>query len=840
MKISLNWLKEYTKIDLPIDDLVQKIGAQLGAVEEVIDLGAKYKGAVVAKVIVCVGHPNADKLHVCMIDDGGVAKDVPRDENGFVQVVCGANNVATGQSIIWLPPGVIVPETFNSKEPFDLTAKELRGILSQGMIASARELDFGDDHDGIIVLDQDANPGMPITKTFWLDDYIIDIENKMFTHRPDCFGMLGIAREVAGIQQQPFKSPDWYLSGKLELGDRSSVNLPLVIKNELPDLVPRFMAVAMSNIKIAKSPLWLQTFLARLGVKSLNNVVDITNFMMLLTGQPLHAYDYDKVKAQDEGATGATLKVRYPIKNEKLILLGGKEIEPRAEAIIIATATEPIGLGGVMGGEDTEVGADTKNIILECANFDMYSIRRTAMEHGLFTDAFTRFSKGQSPLQNDKVLAKAIKMMQELAGGQVASEIIDDKHFKEQKNVEVTPEFINTRLGFDLSAIQIADSLTNVEFNVVNQEGKLIITPPFWRTDIEIPEDIVEEVGRLIGYDKLPIKLPTRSLNPAKKDELLDVKHQIRQILASAGANELLTYSFVHGKLIDKTGQNKELAYQLSNALSPDLQYYRMSILPSLLDKIHPNIKAGFGQFAIFEIGKTHLKNWLDEEKLPKEEDRLGFVFASSTKTNNDYCGAAYYQAQYYLKDLLCRLGIKAKFLPLPQKSELAVNEQLSAPFALQRSAIVLDATSGVLLGAIGEFKPRVRKTLKLPNFSAGFEIDLNQVLLCKDSLDKYIPLPKYPKVEQDVTLKVPVELSFANLFDAIFSQMAILAPYPKYYFDIKPLDIYQHPDDPDHKQISLRVVIASYQGTLKSQEVNELLDKIALKVGTTLKAQRI
>ncbi|MCK9641619.1 MAG: phenylalanine--tRNA ligase subunit beta, partial [Prolixibacteraceae bacterium] len=565
MKISVNWLKEYTKIDLPIDKLVEKIGAQLGAVEEIVDLGAKYKGALIVKVTSCVQHPNADKLHVCMIDDGKVTKDVPRAENGQIQVVCGANNVAEGQTVIWLPPGAVVPETYGTNEPFELTAKELRGILSQGMIASARELDFGDDHAGIIVLDQDVEPGTPITKTFWLDDYIIDIENKMFTHRPDCFGILGVAREVAGIQNTDFKSPDWYLTESSEQVNSSSNNLPLIIENNVPSIAPRFMAIVMSDIEIAKSPFWLQTFLARLGVKPINNVVDVTNFVMLLTGQPLHAYDYDKVaKTNSDGA--ARIIVRKANDKEELILLGNKSIEldSKVDSAIIATDKMAIGLGGLMGGADTEVDDETKNIILECANFDMFAIRKTAMKYGIFTDAFTRFSKNQSKFQNDRVITKAAEMIKENANGVLASKTMDTPNVKYVKQfVKTTAQFINKRLGLSLSVYEIAKLLKNVEFEVTVNQDSLDISAPFWRTDIEIAEDIVEEVGRLYGFGKLPVELPHRTLKPAKKDELFKLKGQIRQNLASAGANELLTYSFVHGKLIDKAGQNRDLAFQL-------------------------------------------------------------------------------------------------------------------------------------------------------------------------------------------------------------------------------------------------------------------------------------
>ena len=755
-----------------------------------------------------------------------------------MQVVCGANNVAAGQTVIWLPPGATVPETHGSDKPFVLEAKDLRGVKSHGMIASARELDFGDDHAGIVVLPDDFKPGTPLTEAYDLSDYIIDIENKMFTHRPDLFGILGIAREIAGIQNIPFASPTWYTQTPSQVSVQG-LELPLAIKNELPELVPRFMAVAMSNVTVKPSPLQLQTYLFKLGIRPINNVVDITNFMMLLTAQPLHAYDYDKVKAQDNGANQATLCTRYPTEGEKLTLLGGKELQPRAEAILIATATKAIGLGGVMGGFDTEVDATTKNIIIECANFDMYSIRKTAMTHGLFTDAVTRFSKGQNPLQNDKVLAQTIKTMHEVVGAEIASQIIDDKHLKTANPVLVTPKFINDRLGLNRDASQIVQTLQNVDFIVTNQGETLSIEPPFWRTDIEIPEDVVEEVGRLLGYDKLPLELPKRSLKPAKTNDLLKLKDEIRQILQAAGANELLTYSFVHGNLLEKSGQNRELAYQLSNALSPDLQYYRLSILPSLLEKVHPNIKADYDQFALFEIGKTHIKDWLDEEKLPIEEEHLALVFAANLKSAKDYSGAPYFEAQNYLSHLLAKLGIHLVFTTLPEHAELKINEQMVAPFETSRSAMVTEFKSGELIGVVGEFKSAVRVALKLPEFTTGFEVDVAKILKFKSGLTDYIPLPKYPKVEQDISLKTPNNVTFAAIFDFVYDEINKIKPANS-FFELSPLDIYQRPDDQDHKQFAFRLKIASYEKTLKAEEVNGLLDSVASAASQKFGAERL
>lgn len=850
MKISLNWLKEYTTVNLSNEELVAKIGAQLGAVEKVEDYAAKYQGATIVKVVKCEAHNDADKLHICLIDDGGVVKDVERDENGFVRVVCGAPNVAEGQTVVWLPPGATVPATYSYSEPMVLETKEVRGVVSNGMIASAKELALGTDASGILVINDDVKPGTSLADYYQLDDIIIDIENKMFTHRPDCFGILGIAREVAGIQGLVFKSPDWYSnasypeqchpeldSGSMKMPDqaRHYSELPLVIKNELPELVPRFMAVAMSNIKIKPSPAKLQSYLTCLGVRPVNNVVDITNYIMLLTGQPFHAYDYDKVLAMDGGAQEATLAVRYPNKDEELTLLNGKTIKPYEKAMLITTATTAIGLAGVMGGDDTEVSDTTKNILLECATFDLYSIRRTSMQHGVFTDAVTRYSKGQSPLQNASILGEAIRMLEELAEAKIASPIIDDNHSEPIQSVTTDAEFINTRLGSSLSADEIAKLLQNVEFKVELQtsNSELLITPPFWRMDIAIAEDIVEEVGRLYGYDKLPQNLPTRSLKPASKNELLELSANVRHILSAAGANEVLTYSFVHGNTLKKAGQDPEKAFALGNAISPDLQYYRLSLTPSLLEKVHPNIKAGFDNFALFEMGKVHIKDWLDDEKLPKEESRLGFVFADSNQVADK---AAYYWSLNYAAHLLDSLGVNAYLIELPEKAKLATNEQQVAPFAKERSVLIVGQKNDELLGIVGEFKPQVAKQFKLSAFCAGFELDLDQVIRCTSNIH-YRPLSKYPKVEQDITLQVDADLPYAKVSKSLKDAIYKLTSDSRV---ITVTDIYQPDDDKVHKNITFHITASSDERTLKAEEVNAWLDEAAKNLASHFSVQRV
>ncbi len=839
MKVSLNWVKEFTDVKLPVEKLVEIIGAQLGEVETVVDIGKRYRGIVIAKVVTCQRHPNADKLHICSIDDGRVAKHVKRDSKGHIQVVCGAPNVHSGQLVAWLPPGTVVPATID-KEPLVLESREIRGEISNGMLASASELGLGEDHSGILELNpHDAKPGDDFAKTYKLDDFIIDIENKMFTHRPDLFGILGVAREIAGIQNLAFKSPDWYQKSSSYKGEKAK--LTIHVKVEDHKLVPRFMATPMTITHNGQSIPWLITYLSRVGIRPINSVVDITNYAMYLTAQPLHAYDYDKVRALSSG-NSAELVARKAKKGETLKLLGGKEIKLSDTDIVIATSKQVIGLAGIMGGADTEVDETTKNIILECANFNMYSIRKSSMEHGLFTDAVTRFNKGQSAFQNNQVLNMTIGHIHQLLSGEVAGPIHDiKKGLKEPPLVSVTPEFVNERLGSKLSIAEMTKLLENVEFKIISvpaNKKHLHIQAPFWRTDIEIPEDIVEEIGRLYGYDKLPLKLPMRSIEPSKRNKLLDFKDRLRRELCKAGANELLTYTFTHSDLLEKVGQKPKQAYQLSNASSPELQYYRLSLIPSLLEKVRPNVKQGYGEMALFEINPVHAKGFVDKNDLPIEDQRLALVFAADDKTvQAKYSGAPYYAASSYLTTLLTNLGIQPVFhTTTDHRPELPISQAAIAPFDTSRAAIV-KSIDGDFIGEIGEFTPAVQRNLKLPQFAAGFELDVLQLLKLASPKPSYTQLSRYPRVTQDVTLRVPTNMPYSLLQEFLMKNRS--APTIS-EIQFAPIDIYKDAKDKKNKHITLRYTITSYERTQTSGEINALLDKIAAAAKEELGAERI
>ena len=856
MKVSLNLIKQLINFELPpVGELVARVNQQLGGVEEVIDLKAKYDGARIVRVVECAKHPDADRLSVTKIDDSGAVADVPRDENGLVQVVCGAPNVHADMWAIWLPPKSTVPASFDDEEPFVLDARPLRGVLSQGMLAAADELDIGTDHEGIVEIhEHDVPAGVELTagarlaEMFGLDDYVLDIENKMFTHRPDCFGQLGVAREIAGIFGRKFTSPDWY---KEEQKFAGGEGLELEVFNDAPELVPRFMAVAIRDVTVGPSPLWLQCQLVAMGGKPINNIVDATNYIMLMTAQPTHAYDYDKLRGSKIGA-------RMARDGEKVSLLNGKEYELTNDDIVIADGEGVIGLAGIMGGTDTEVSSDTKNIVLECANFDMYALRRTAMRHGIFTDALTRFNKGQSPLQNAAVL----KQLMGMVGGVQASEVFDkrnDRLMVIQHDSRVTfgsagketisifdwgavtgvlvleSTFVNERLGTEFSPQEICRILKNVEIKAHEEPEpstpyQFEVIAPFWRTDLELPEDIVEEVGRLYGFDKLPRQLPMRSIKPEPRNPRRQLKQAIRQSLSRAGANEVLTYSFVHERVLKNAEQDPSRAYRLSNALSPDLQYYRTSVLPSLLDKVHANIKAGHDEFMLFEIGKIHDKELpLNDENLPSEQTFVDGVYASKKSR----AGAPFYKARKLVDRLLADLNVEADFVKIVES-----DADVPAPFDGQRSAWIV-AENGDKLGIVGELSQTVRRNFKLPDYTAAFSLDIEKLQACltESREHNYRPLSRFPSISQDISLRSSVEISHDELLRAV---RQCLDEPENLHCQIQTLGIYQPKDDAAIKTTTFRLTFTSYQQTLTDAEIKPIMDNIATAALTKLDAERV
>ena len=698
MLISLNWVKKYVDANISDEDLVRLIGARLVEVEGVIDETKKYDNIYVVKVASASRIPDTH-LTLCQIDVG---------ENEKVQVVCGAPNVREGMLAVWIKPGAIVSASVHEDQPFVIGKRKMLGKYdSEGMLAGADELDFGDDHSGIVEIDPKmARPGDLLKDIFDLSDKILDIENKSLTHRPDTFGIIGLSREVAGILGQSFD----YEYQNTVLEPTGNLSVTILDKN----ICDRYTAVVLKKHgEIKKKYLsWVDTMLSRSGMKPIDPIVDVTNYLMLLTGQPLHAFDYDKFVAVG-GTDTPEIVVRSAKKGEKLVLLDDTVVDLNENDIVICSGKVPVALAGAMGGKSTMIDENTKNIIIESATFSLYNLRKTQMAHGIFSEAITRFTKGQPSYQCLKVAQAAAEMLKE--GFEVEKVADTFKGMETPAIVEVSVDEINGLLGTGYNRALILKTLENVGFKIESKNGKLLVAAPAWRTDIHIKEDVIEEVGRLLGYDNIEPVLPLHGT--AEKNASLDLKTKVRDILASFGANEVLTYSFVSGKLLEKVGQELNKSYKIVNSISPELQYIRQSVVPSLLDKAYVNQKLPVDKFAIFEINQVYSKvNGSDGDGVPVPRMNLGFVLAER-KTK----GTAYYKAKLYVEKLLDALNIKADFLPKK------IDAEDGGPFENKRSAEIF--VNDEYIGVVGEFKNSVRREFKLNDFLAGFELDFGKLV---------------------------------------------------------------------------------------------------------------
>jgi phenylalanyl-tRNA synthetase beta chain len=825
MIISVNWLKKFVDIDMPVDQLATLIGERLVEIEGVENIGAKYQNVIVSKVVECAPIEGTDHLNVTKIDDGGVAEDVERDENGFVQVVCGAPNVRAGIMVAWLPPQSTVPETFSDAEPFVLSVRPLRGVNSNGMLASAKELDLFDDHTGILEIDKDCAPGTNFAELYELDDYLLDIENKSLTHRPDAFGVIGFAREVAGIQGKPFNTPDWLNDIAPNFVPVQTIDAPAVHIDD-PALSDRFTTIVLSSVnEKAQSPVQLQTYLARSGVRPISASVDVSNYLMLLTGQPSHTYDYDKFKAV--AGDDFAIRIRSARANETLTLLDGKEITLNEADIVIAAGDVAVGLAGAMGGASTMVDASTQNVLLEVATFDLYHLRSTQMRHGIFSEAITRFTKGVPAPLALPVLAEAVRQLTEYTGAVVASNIVEDyPGSREQITVKITEQHINDTLGTHFSANDVAELLQNVGFEVTFDELEATVRVPYWREDIHIPEDVIEEVGRLAGFDTIHVTLPRRDFTATRPVAFDELRSQVRSLLVRAGANEVLTYSFIHGDILKKAGQNPEDAYRIVNSISPDLQYYRQSLTPNLLTLVHPNRKAGYDEFAIFECNKVHRKSaGVTEENVPVEFDSIALIIARAKAR-----GDAYYDAKNYLEYVAGVLGLTLRY------ETLSEGDATSAPFEPARSAAVFDTVSNVYLGVVGEYKKSVQKAFKLPDYTAGFELNPRALYEAVSNVGiRYQALSRYPGTERDITFQTPADISF----QAILNEATAALAETDLITTIEPLDIYQA-EDSTEKNSTVRIKLVSYNKTLTNEEVTAVIDSVIARVVEATKGRVI
>jgi phenylalanyl-tRNA synthetase beta chain len=822
MKLPLNTAKQYTDISLSLEEILHTLSSKIGEVEGYQDWSEMYKGIYIGQIVTKKDHPDADKLGVYDITLG-------KDEN--IQVVAGDKTLEVGDKVAYIEPGNIVPSTYKTSEEFVIKAVKMRGILSNGMLCSEKELNLGPDHTKVLVLESDATVGDQFIDYYDLNDVVIDIENKALTNRGDLFGILGLARELSAAQGKPFVSPQWYADESREI-QIDNDELTLEINNLASSICPRYIGVALDNIKVGESPVWLKSVLLKSGIRPINNVVDITNYISILSAQPLHAFDYDKVVKNDPHTdNNAHINIRLARDEEKIHTLDNNLVELNSNTLVIADSTNPIAIAGVIGGMDTEIDENTSRVILECANFDRFSIRKTSMSLGIFTDAVTRYTKAQDPNKCLPIAKYAIELIKEITGATVASKLVDIyPEVLLPKHISLSINKLNTHLGTSLSKEEITKILTDLEYVVsTSDEEYITVVAPTFRTDIDIPEDIHEDIARIYGYENIPLVLPSRDIKAASKNQNIELKKKIRNVLSNSGCNEVITYSFVSKELMERSRQDPNLAYHIKNAQSPDLAFMRTSLLTSLVQKAQENLQRNINTFGIYEFNISHQKGYLDKFELPKEDWHMSFVY---TSRDNLVSGNPYYQLKRYYEKVVNTLGIEGvEYVLLNHASERNLPIwilNLIPMFNSKASVLITYKREGKeeVLGIMGDFNKNIKSEFKLPEYTGGLEINLDILNKLKRSLKVYRSSSKYPAITQDISFTVANTVQYKELENIL--NTVINTKKSKAHLEC--IDIYQGKDN-STKNITVRVSIEHQEKTLTDNEFEKIKAKVLNKI---------
>lgn len=824
MKLPINSIKQYTQCNTDLNNILHILSTKIGEVESNTNLSEMYEGIYIGQILSKSQHPDADKLGVYKITIG---------EKEEIQVVAGDKELEVGDKIAYIKPGYVVPSTYNTSEEFKIKAVKMRGILSNGMLCSEKELNIGPDHSRVLVLDPQAQVGSTFADYFELNDTVVDIENKALTNRGDLFGILGLAREIAGAQNIPFVSPKWYFKQDNDINCDTQI-LPVRVDNLASNLCPRYMCISLDKVHVKESPVWLKSLLIKSGFKPINNVVDITNYLAILTGQPLHAFDYDKLLSNDTNCkNGVQITVRLARNGERIHTLDGNLIELTESNLVIADSTNPIAIAGVIGGIDTQIDESSKRVIIESANFDKYNIRKTSMELGIFTEAVTRYTKGQDPSFCLPILLKAIELIKELGQATVSSNVTDSYPNPTQpKNISLSITKLNAHLGTTLSMGDIKNILQNIEYKILNQseDGEYItVLVPQFRTDIYIPEDIYEDVGRINGYENIPLKLPTRDIKAVKKNTNISLKEEIRNILSNSGCNELDTYSFTSVNTLQKSKQDPNIAYHIKNALSPELELMRTTLISSLLLKAKSNIQNDIHTFCIYEFNIPHIKGYTDSFQLPKENWYLSLLFTTS---QNILDGSSYYQVKKYFEKISYSLT-----LPLLRYELISESSQLELPLWVKNILPTFNMNGAVLikyvrdskeyiLGVMGDIDMEVKRNFKLPVYTCGLEINLEELRRIVGIQSRVIQGSKYPPIYQDICLTVPIDVKYEQIEKLILN----IINTRERKGSVECIDIYQK--EKESKNITVRVSIEHINKTLTDKQYSKIKDMIDKKIG--------
>ena len=784
MKVPLSWLKQYVDVDLPAQDLAHRLtmaGIEVGEVEVIGGWSEVFVGHVTG----VRPHPNADRLRLCVVSTGSEE----------LEVVCGAPNVAAGQNICFAKVGANIYNTHTERHEV-LEAAKIRGVESQGMICSAVELGLGDDHSGIIELPEDAPVGALLDD--YLGDTVLDLE--LTPNRLDCLSVLGVAHEVAALTGKTVKEPE---TNYKEAG--APITEQIYISVESPELCRRYTASLLQGVKIGPSPQWLRDRLTRAGLRPINNVVDVTNFVMLEYNQPLHSFDYDLIK-------DATVIVRRARPDEMLTTLDGVERKLTVENLVIADANDAIGIGGVIGGANSEISVNTVNVLLESATFDGTNNRETAQTLGLRTEATLRFEKGLRPELAPIALRRATGLIQEVAGGTVAPGIVDvlSDEGADAPVVPLTGEKIRRMLGMEVDQKRVQETLDALGFTwEFAGESELKVTVPYWRNDVNIEEDLIEEVVRTIGYDSVPTTMLSSPIPFQQPVPVMGLRDQIKDLLASEGIQEVINYPLVTLQQLEQVEQldPANLPMRVTNPMSADREYLRTTLRASLLATLAANQGHGAGPFRLFEAGRVF---WPREGDLPDERETVAGVLAGLRHEPSwleDDSLLDFYDAKGVVELVLNRLGVSATYEPSDDPS-----------FHPGRCAVIKVADA--VIGVVGEVHPVVMDRLGLESPQvAAFELYLGPILAAlPEGQQQFEPLPRYPSATRDLALVMPTDVDAGQVTRLILRHRGV---------DRADLfDIYAGENIAEGtKSLAFHVYFQARDRTLTNEEVNRSLD---------------
>ncbi len=809
MLVSLNWLKNYVDLnDLTPEQLGEKItksGIEVDGIEYIIN--EKSENIVVGYVKECEQHPNADKLKLCQVDVG--------DE--VLQIICGAANVAQAQKVVVAKPGALLPGNFKIKKV------KLRGIESNGMICSLQELSVGERFivpafaEGIAVLPEDAVVGEPVDDLLNLNDAVLEFD--LTPNRADALSMMGVAYEVAAILDKNIQLPEPKIN---PIAEAVSDYISVSVDDE--EACPYYGAFIIKDVKIKPSPLWMQNYLLAAGIRPINNVVDITNYVLLEYGQPLHAFDYDLLDSKE-------ILVRRAADEEKIVTLDDQTRVLSNEHLLITNGKKGVALAGVMGGANTEVNEETNTILLEAAYFDSKTIRKAVMNTGLRSEASTRYEKGIDPNRVREAGLRACELLEKYADGKVVEGVAEfDQLDRSEKTVMMNVTQVNKRLGTEISLEEMEAILTKLRFTFERSGEDFTVFAPTRRGDISIFEDMLEEVARIYGYDLLPYTLPENASKPGGLTKQQQLKRNVKNYMQSVGLSEAITYSLTDKERVRELVSpdlltNNLRPVELAMPMSEDHQYLRLSLLPELLNRLTYNVARKQANIALYEVGSVFLS---DEEKItkqPKEQLRLAGAITGTWvdhKWQQEVKQVDFYVVKGIVEGLFRYLNIDVTF-------EQAVVKDMHPG----RCAIV--HADGKQIGFLGQVHPNITKRQDLKE-TYVFDVDMEYILQTERPELTYEVVPKYPSILRDIAFVVDEKVMAGDIEEEI---ERIGAPLVKH---VEAFDVYRGDNVGDNeKSIAYNVHYQDPEKTLTDEEVDAsfkaIVDAVSEKFGAHIRS---